>query len=79
MKVAKIVAVSLLTRIIVEENATEEQMMQIARPKLISALNEDGLLDHVECIEPDEECPYGSLDMDKFEEHVDSCFNPDCQ
>lgn len=68
-KVAKLVCVSLMTRIVVDENATEEQMMELARPQLIEKLQEDGLLDHVESIEDDEECPFGTFvdDVNKME------------
>jgi len=64
-RIAKLVCVSLMTRIIVDEDATEEQMMEQARPQLIEKLQEDGLLDHVENIEDDEECPFGIFNEDK--------------
>ena len=65
-KVAKLVCVSLMTRVIVDENATDEEIMQKARPQFVEKLNEDGLLDHLESIEDDEEMPFGEgLDDDK--------------
>jgi hypothetical protein len=62
-KVAKLVAVSFVTRVIVDEDATEEQILDAARPnfeiKVVSELGEnlDDIID-------DTEVPYGSLPRD---------------
>jgi uncharacterized protein (UPF0212 family) len=62
MKKAKLVYISLATRIIVDENATDEEIMKQAIPKFIDKLNDDGILDNVEDIVDDEECPYGEFE-----------------
>ena len=36
MKVAKLVTVSLITRVVVEDTATDEQIVNLATPKLIA-------------------------------------------
>ncbi len=65
MKVAKLVSVSLMTRVIVEEDATDEQIMEVAIPRLSNNLFNDGILDNVEDIKDDTECPFGAFDKDK--------------
>ena len=68
-KVAMLVCVSLMTRVIVDENLTEDELleeaMKQARPKLIEKITLDGLGDHLESLENDEECPYGTFDDEK--------------
>jgi hypothetical protein len=59
MKIAKLVTVSITTRVIVDINSTEEQIMEKALPKLKQNLIEDGILDHLETITPDTEIPFG--------------------
>jgi hypothetical protein len=65
MKVAKLVTVSVTTRVVVEDNANDEEIMEAAIPRLISSLKGDGVLDHFESIENDKEMPFGSKDSDK--------------
>jgi hypothetical protein len=60
-KVAKLVAISLLTRVIVDENATEEEILGKAVPKFMEKVNEE-IGEHLEYIVDDEECPYGTFD-----------------
>jgi hypothetical protein len=64
-RVAKLVYVSIMTRVIVDDTDDEETIMKKARPQLVKALQEDGLLDHVENIEDDEEIPFGKGYNDK--------------
>jgi len=64
-RIAKLVYVSIGTRIIVDDTDDEETIMKKARPQLVKALQEDGLLDHVESIEDDEEIPFGKGYNDK--------------
>ena len=59
-KIAKLVTVSVTTRVVVDEGATDEQIMEVALPKQINNLQNDGCLDHLESIEYDTECPYGT-------------------
>lgn len=63
MKVAKLVYVSLLTRVLVEETATDEQIILEAKKGLQAQLDND-LSDNVEKIENDTECPFGTLVSD---------------
>lgn len=58
MKIAKLVCVSLMTRVIVEENATEEEIMELAIPKLSESLM-DAPFENIEYIKDDIECPFG--------------------
>ena len=64
-RIAKLVYVSIGTRIIVDDTDDEETIMKKARPQFVKALQEDGLLDHVESIEDDEEIPFGKGYKDK--------------
>lgn len=57
MKVAKLVYVSLLTRVIVEEGVNEETIMELAIPKLSENLM-DSPYQNVDKIVNDIECPY---------------------
>ena len=68
-KVAKLVCISLMTRVIVEDNLTEdEELTAIAdqvRKQCVDKIINDGIGDHLESIEPNEECPFGTMDTDK--------------
>jgi len=63
MKVAKLVHVTLLTRVIVDETATREETLSKAKKGLQTQLDHD-LSDNVESIEDDKECPFGTLPTD---------------
>lgn len=56
-KVAKLVAVSLLTRVIVEDTASEGEILSAASPRFIGKIHTD-LEDNVEYIVDDTECPF---------------------
>jgi hypothetical protein len=64
-KVAKIVCVSLMTRVIVDENATDEQIVELAKGKFIEKI-EGELLENLEEIYDDEECPIGTFEEDVY-------------
>lgn len=64
-RVAKLVYVSLMTRVIVNDTDDEETIMKKARPQLVEKLEQEGLFDHVESIEDDEEIPFGKGYNDK--------------
>ena len=68
-KVAKLVCVSLMTRVIVDDNPSEEEeLAEIAeqvKPVFVDKIMNDGIGDHLESIEPDEECPFGTFDSDQ--------------
>jgi hypothetical protein len=56
-KVAKLVCVSLMTRVIVDENASEVDILELAGIKLAEKIQHE-LTEHLESIEDDIECPY---------------------
>lgn len=56
-KVAKLVLVSLMTRVIVDDTDDEAAVLSATRPRLIRKINTD-LEDNIESIEDDTECPY---------------------
>lgn len=62
-KVAKLVTISLMTRVIVDENATDEQIMDAAKPKFIEKIKEEAL-ENLEDIVDDTECPFGAFYSD---------------
>ena len=64
-KVAKLVCFSLMTRVIVDENATDEEIVAAARPRIQARINNDELGENLESVEDDEELPYGEA----FEDH----------
>ena len=64
-KVAKLITVSLMTRVIVDENASESEILELAGIKLSEKIQND-LRENLEGIEDDIECPY---DPDFDEEH----------
>ncbi|MEX0598467.1 MAG: hypothetical protein WD512_18440 [Candidatus Paceibacterota bacterium] len=57
-KVAKLVTVSFMTRVVVDEDASEDQIIEAARPKFFEKVKVD-LGDCIEEIIDDEEMPYG--------------------
>lgn len=57
MKVAKLVCASFMTRVIVEHDATDEEIIAAAKPNIAAVVWTD-LGDNLESIEDDEECPY---------------------
>ena len=57
-KVAKLVAVTLLTRVVVDENATDEQIIEASKSNFHEKVDVE-LGDNIEFIEDDTECPYG--------------------
>ena len=63
-KVAKLVMVSMMTRIVVDENATDEQMLEASKPAFLMKINTE-LNEHLEQIVDDTECPFGTFDEDK--------------
>lgn len=62
-KVAKLVRVSLVTRVIVDVDATEQEIMELAVPKLSENLM-DAPFENLEEIVDDTECPYEENGID---------------
>lgn len=62
MKVAKLVYISMMTRVIVDEGATDEEILEAAKPRFIDKV-ETELDENLESIGEDAECPYDP-DMD---------------
>jgi hypothetical protein len=56
-KVVKLVYVSLMTRVVVDDNATDEQIVEAARSKFIDKVTNE-LFENLEDIVDDKECPY---------------------
>jgi hypothetical protein len=56
-KIAKLVSVTLKTRVIVEDNLSEEQIFELAKPRLSNNLSTNGF-ENLEEIVDDIECPY---------------------
>ena len=63
-KIAKLVQVSLMTRVVVDETATDEQILDAARPNFIEKVRTE-LCENLEDIYDDTECPYGAQDKVK--------------
>jgi hypothetical protein len=63
-KVAKLVEVSLLVRIIIDENATEDQIAEATYPKLQDKLNNREVGDNIVSVEDDTEVPFGDAPDD---------------
>lgn len=61
-KVAKLVYVSLATRVIVDEEATDEQILERAKPRFIDKIQTESL-ENLNSIVDDTEWPYDP-DMD---------------
>ena len=66
-KVAKLVMVSLMTRVIVNEDATDDQIIEASYKGFQAKLDNRELGDNVESIEDDDEVPYGEAPSDKEE------------
>lgn len=68
-KVAKLVCLSLMTRVIVEDGLDDDAELEAiadqVRANCIDKLRNDGIGDHLESIELDEECPFGTSPDDK--------------
>ena len=62
-KKAYLVTASVCTRVVLPEGATDEEIMDVAKERLLSNLNAD-YYDNVENIVEDFECPYGTLPAD---------------
>ena len=57
-KVAKLVYLNLLTRVVVDEDATEEEIIKASRHKFIDKVSDESFGENIEDIVDDEECPY---------------------
>lgn len=64
-KVAKLVRVSLVTRVIVDVDATEQEIMELAVPKLSENLM-DSPFENLDEIVDDTECPYEEEYLDIY-------------
>lgn len=57
MKVAKLVYATVMTRVIVDENAEYETILELAVPKLCENLT-DSPLENIDGVKDDTDCPY---------------------
>lgn len=70
MKVAKLVTCTLITRVVVEDTATDDDIITAARPKLRDKIDDD-LGDNIEEIYDDEAMPFGEgLDDQYFQPNL---------
>lgn len=58
MKKAYLVYVSLATRVVVDENTTEQDIIKLANANILDNIIADGIFENVEEVIEDEECPY---------------------
>ena len=58
MKKAHLVLVSMATRVVVDENATEQDIIKLANAQIIDNIIVDGIFENVEEVLDDYECPY---------------------
>lgn len=65
-KVAKLVTVTLTTRVVVDTNATDEQIAEAAAPNLIAKIRNDEVLDNMDEPVEDTTMPFGSLKTDVY-------------
>ncbi len=63
MKVAKLVYYSFMTRVVVDEDATESQIVLASKKNMIAKVNTD-LGENLEDISLDDECPIGTFPTD---------------
>jgi len=63
MKVAKLVSVSLMTRVIVDADASDSDIIELAYVRLSEKLANEPL-EHLDEIVDDTECPFGTFDDD---------------
>lgn len=62
-KVAKLVTITLMTRVVVDENESEENIFDKARP-MLKLKAEEEMWENLESIEDDKECPAGMFEED---------------
>ena len=58
MKKAYLVYVSLATRVVVDENATEQDIIELANAQIMDNIIFDGIFENVEEVLDDDERPY---------------------
>jgi hypothetical protein len=63
-KVAKIVAVSFITRVVVDEDDSLETIASIAEKSIIAKIGNNEFIENIEDVFEDKECPFGSLEKD---------------
>lgn len=64
-KVAKLVEFSLMVRVIVEEGASDDNIIAASYDKVLAKIDHRELGDNLVSIEDDKECPYGTLNHDE--------------
>lgn len=64
-KVARLVEFSLRTRVIVDENATDDEIIRASYKGIQDKITNEELGDNLVEAELDEECPFGTFDVDE--------------
>lgn len=74
-KSAKLVLTTFISRVIVDDNTTDEQIAALVKSKIQEKLNNDEVLENIEVILPDEECPYGTFEHDESSSHKKNTYS----
>lgn len=65
-KVAKLVYFSLITRVVVDEDASDEEIINSCYPNIQAKIDNNELGENIEDIRNDTECPSGSFEFDNL-------------
>lgn len=57
-KIAKLVTITLTTRVVVKANATEEEIARASKENFLSKISNNEIQENIDVIMDDEECPY---------------------
>ena len=63
-KVAKLVEFSLMVRVVVEADATDDEIIEASYSKVQDKIDNRELGDNLASLEDDFECPFGTFDSD---------------
>ena len=70
MKKAVLVTVTLITRVIVEDNLTDEEIVDKAKKGFQDKIDNDELNENLDSIVDDTECPFGTIEADKEQQYL---------
>lgn len=71
MKRAKLVTLDIMVRVIVEHDATEDEILEAARLKARDTIMHDSLADHLLDIRDDTEVPFGTIPQDYSQNNLE--------
>lgn len=61
---AMLVYATVITRVVVADDATHEQIDEVAIPRLLNNIYTNGIGEYIDNYEPDIECPYDPESID---------------